>query len=240
MPEVFLSYRQTSDTERQRVRAFAERLRSSGIGVILDQFFLDAKAGGPPEDWAKWSTDQANQTERVIIIGNESWFLCYDGKQPPGTGLGAACEARNLRRRIYRNVGINEDIRVVIFDDADARHISAHVELYHRFHADRDFDNIIRWLHDNQKAEQAVECGQKNENRSNSTAPILLPTSTPRSNLPTIQRFFGRDTELAKLVPTSIPMPLAGARSLMALAAWARPPSPSAPPSWPRPDTTTR
>lgn len=103
MPEVFLSYRQTSDPERQRVRAFAERLRSSGIRVILDQFFLDAKAGGPGEDWAKWSTDQANQTQRVIIIGSESWFLCYDGKQPPGTGLGGACEARNFRRRIYQS-----------------------------------------------------------------------------------------------------------------------------------------
>ncbi len=201
MPEVFLSYRQTSDTERQRVRAFAERLRSSGITVILDQFLLDAKAGGPGEDWAKWSTDQANQTKHVIIIGSESWFLCYDGKQPPGTGLGAACEARNLRRRIYRNAGINDDIRVVIFDEADARHISADLELYHRFQADRDFDNILRWLKDNQKAEQAVECGQKNENQSNSTAPILLPTSFPRSNLPTIQRFFGRETELAKLLP---------------------------------------
>ncbi len=202
MPEVFISYRQTSDTERQRVRAFAERLRSSGITVILDQFLLDAKAGGPPEDWAKWSTDQANQTERVIIIGGESWFLCYDGKQPPGTGLGAACEARNLRRRIYRNAGINEDIRVVIFDEANARHISADLELYHRFHADRDFDNIVRWLKDTQKSEQAEEWGQKNkDNRSHSTAPILLPTSSPRSNLPTIQRFFGRDAELAKLLP---------------------------------------
>ena len=34
-----------------------------------------------------------------------------------------------------------------------------------------------------------------------SPAPILLPTPSPRSNLPTIQRFFGRDTEFAKLLP---------------------------------------
>jgi len=45
MPEVFLSYRQTSDTERHRVRAFAERLRSNGIRVILDQFFLEVLRG---------------------------------------------------------------------------------------------------------------------------------------------------------------------------------------------------
>lgn len=196
MSEVFLSYRKTSDTERQRVRAFAERLRSSGIRVILDQFLLDAKPGGPSEDWAKWSTDQANQTERVIIIGSESWFLCYDGKQPPGTGLGAACEARNLRSRIYRNAGINDEIRVVIFDEADSRHISADLEHYHRFHGDRDFDDVSRWL----KTDSTKECGQRNPNPA-SDSPVRIPLSNPRSNLPTIQRFFGRATELAKLLP---------------------------------------
>jgi hypothetical protein len=40
----FLSYRQISDAERQRVRALAERLRSSGISVILDQCFLEASS----------------------------------------------------------------------------------------------------------------------------------------------------------------------------------------------------
>lgn len=198
MPEVFISYRQTSDTERQRVRAFAQRLRSSGISVILDQFFLEDHPGGPPEDWAKWSTDQANQTERVIIIGSESWFLCYDGKQPPGTGLGAACEARNLRSRIYRNAGINEEIRVVIFDEADSRHISADLEHYHHFQADRDFDNIIRWLKAEIKTGSTKECGQRNQNPA-SHSPVRIPLSNPRSNLPTIQRFFGRDTELDSL-----------------------------------------
>ena len=40
MPEVFISYRQTCDTERQRVRVLGERLHSSGISVILDQYRL--------------------------------------------------------------------------------------------------------------------------------------------------------------------------------------------------------
>ena len=221
MPEVFISYRQISDTERQRVRAFAERLRSSGISVILDQFFLEEHPGGPNDGWDKWSSDRALHTSHVIIIGSESWFQCFDKTQPPGTGLGAACEADDIRHRVYEANGIVETIRVVIFDDADSKHISPKLKRYHRFHADHDFDNILRWLQDNQKAEQAAEpsetrqmtaghpegseahqCGQKNEIPTpHSTATILLPTSTPRSNLPTIQRFFGRDTELAKLVP---------------------------------------
>ena len=42
MSQVFLSYRQTDDEQRQRVRAFGERLRARGIDVVLDQFLLDA------------------------------------------------------------------------------------------------------------------------------------------------------------------------------------------------------
>ncbi|MEQ1752045.1 MAG: SEFIR domain-containing protein, partial [Prosthecobacter sp.] len=179
MPEVFISYRQTSDTERQRVRAFAEQIRSSGISVILDQFFLEDHPGGPNEGWDKWSSDRALHTSHVIIIGSESWFQCFDKTQAPGTGLGAACEADDIRHRVYEANGIVETIRVVLFDDADANHISAKLKRYHRFHADRDFDNIVRWLRDTQKAEMAVECGQQNKSKvPHSTATILLPSSS--------------------------------------------------------------
>ena len=40
MSEVFLSYRQTGEDQKRRVGAFGERLRDSGITVILDQFFF--------------------------------------------------------------------------------------------------------------------------------------------------------------------------------------------------------
>lgn len=87
MPKVFISYRQTCDTEPQRVRAFAERLRSSGISVILDQFLLDAKAGGPREDWAKWSTDQANQTAALQTLAEIA-------RSPPPPSLTASALSR--------------------------------------------------------------------------------------------------------------------------------------------------
>ena len=45
MSQVFLSYRQTNEEQKQRVRAFGERLRKCGIDVVLDQFeqWLHAK-----------------------------------------------------------------------------------------------------------------------------------------------------------------------------------------------------
>jgi len=185
MHTVFISYRQIDDAQRQRVRSFAEKLRSCGINVIIDQFYLDEHPGGPPEKWPKWSSDQATNTERVIIIGSEAWFLCFDSKQPPGTGLGAACEADDLRTRIYKAANINEDIRVVLFDDTDATHISSKLEGYHRFHAERDFANIVKWLGGTLPV-------------TSDSPPHPAHTSTP-NNLPRLQPFFGREKELAAI-----------------------------------------
>jgi hypothetical protein len=146
VPEVFLSYRQIDDAQRERALTFAKRLTGCGIPVILDQLFLDTNPGGPPEGWPKWSSDRAIQTPKVVILGSKEWFECFDDTQKHGTGLGAACEAGDLRQRIYNAGGVNEDIRIVLFDDADSAHIPTHIERYHRFQADRDFDSIVKWL----------------------------------------------------------------------------------------------
>ena len=59
------------------------------------------------------SSDRALETEHVLIIGTHLWFQCFEKKQPPGTGLGAACEADDIRQRIYEANGVIEHIRVV-------------------------------------------------------------------------------------------------------------------------------
>lgn len=146
MPKVFISYRQIDDAQRQRVRDFAVRIRGCGIEVVLDQFFKDDHPGGPPEGWPKWSSDQAIHTEKVLVIGNAPWFRCFDGTEAPGVGLGAACEAGDLRQRIYKLGGVQDIIRVAYFDRSDISGISFHLERYDRFHAVDHFTDLIRWL----------------------------------------------------------------------------------------------
>jgi tetratricopeptide (TPR) repeat protein len=180
MSQVFLSYRQTDEEQRQRVRAFGERLRRCGIDVVLDQFFLDDNPAGPNDGWPKWSSDRALNTEYVLIVGTEAWFQCFEGTQKHGTGLGAACEAWDLRQRIYDAGNVIDDIRVVLFDNAEAAHMPGKLKPYQRFHAERDFENIVRWL------------GGK-----------ISSGDTPRTsiphNLPSLQPFFGREEELSKI-----------------------------------------
>ena len=180
MAQVFLSYRQIDDDHKSRVRDFATQLVDAGIEVILDQFFLDANPAGPNDGWDKWSSDSALNSEYVIIIGSQAWFDCFEKKQTPGTGLGAACEADDLRHRIYEAGGVISNIRVVLFDDNDSEFIPGKLKRYHRFHAERDIENIKSWLGSKPKT------------------PQQLSTSIPH-NLPRLQPFFGREEELQKI-----------------------------------------
>ncbi len=185
---MFLSYRQIDDAQRLRVRAFAEKLRGCGITVILDQFFMDANPGGPPEGWPKWSSDQAIHTKRVLIVGSKPWFQCFDGKQKPGTGLGAACEAGDIRQRIYDAAGINEDIRVVLFEKSDSARVPFKLKGYHRFDAERDFDGIVKWL-----------------GGTSPQSAIRNPHSNIPHNLPHLPFFYGRTEELRKIADALSP-----------------------------------
>ena len=182
MSQVFISYRQTDDEQRGRVYSFGERLRSCGIDVVLDQFFLDENPGGPDDGWDKWSSDRALYTEYVLIIGTRDWFESFDKELPPGTALGAVCEADGLRHRIYKAGGLNKNIRVVLFDKADRAHISDPLERYQYFQAERDFANIVRWLGGTIRV--------KTDDRPRTSIP---------HNLPSLQPFFGREEELRKI-----------------------------------------
>ena len=146
MSEVFLSYRQTDEAQKLRALTFAEKLVSCGISVIFDQLYLRVNPGGPPDGWPKWSSDRAIKTERVLILGSMEWFQCFEGNQTPGTALGAACEAGDIRQRIYNKGGNNDDVRIVLFDDEDSKIIPTHLQRYHRFHAQRDYSSIVQWL----------------------------------------------------------------------------------------------
>lgn len=194
MPTVFISYRQTSESERQRVRSFAERLREDVAEVILDQFFLDSHPGGPNDGWDKWSSDRALQTERVLIVGTKEWFECFDKKQPPGTGLGAACEADDLRLRIYEAAGVISDIRIVLFEQDNEAYVSPKLKRYHRFHADHDYPSIIRWLEDSESVVSTAPAGISGS----------LVTNIP-NNLPRLQFFFGREEELLRIAEALSP-----------------------------------
>src|SRR3954469_23634634 len=119
MAKVFLSYRHENDAHRERVRKLGQRLRDAGIDLVLDQFFLDAHAGGPDEGWPRWSKRMAGETEKVLIVGSPGWFRCYEGTELPGTGLGASAETVVINQRLYNVAGVTGAIRIAHFESID-------------------------------------------------------------------------------------------------------------------------
>lgn len=146
MARVFISYRHENRVFSASVRAFAVRLRDAGIDVVLDQLYLEANPGGPPEGWPKWSTDRAKHG-KVLVVGSAGWFACFEHAQPPGTGLGAAAEAGVVRTRLYECAGENADIRIALLSESGALTIPAELSDYHRFHHPQDLEAIVAWVH---------------------------------------------------------------------------------------------
>lgn len=146
--QVFISYRHESPEHARAVKRLGELLRSAGLPVWLDQFYLDEYPGGPNEGWPKWCDDAANHSAAVLIISSPGWFAAYDKTAPAGVGLGAASEADIFRQTIYDQQGRNAHIRLVTLPGMEAVEIPSRLKPWHRFapfQCDADLDGLTRW-----------------------------------------------------------------------------------------------
>lgn len=149
MAQAFISYRQIDDAQRRRVRDLAERIRATGVEVIFDQFHCETQPGGSDEGWTIWSEDQAEHTEKVLVIASAEWFQCYLKKAPPGTGLGAAAEAHVIHARITQAGTQARGIRIVVLDDAGSEAIpTLRLGDFPRFDLRKPgvFEEMIAWI----------------------------------------------------------------------------------------------
>ena len=152
MPKVFLSYRHESDANhpahQERVEELGRKLQDAKLDVILDRFYNKANPGGPNEGWPKWSEDRAADSDKVLIVASRGYFQCYEGSQPPGIGLGAACEANVIRNTLYQSAYKTEKHRIVYFDKNHITNIPK--SLYQIVHFDTsstfEINNLIAWL----------------------------------------------------------------------------------------------
>lgn len=154
MATVLLSYRHESEgnsRHMQEVRHFAERLRKHGIEVILDQFANEEQFnhGGPPEGWERWSYDQVDIADKVLIIGSPEYFRVYENEERPGTGVGAAIEAHRIFTQLCQQKGQNSRFRITFVSDADECEVPDHLHGYHRFYVNKSpeqFTDVVAWI----------------------------------------------------------------------------------------------
>ncbi|WP_179272394.1 toll/interleukin-1 receptor domain-containing protein [Streptomyces sp. XY006] len=90
-PCVFLSYahEEDGDVHKGRVAALGGRLRSEGIGVLLD---TDAHRKGP-QHWGRWMRKQYNEADFVVVIVSPAYKRRAEHEEEPGKGDGVGYEA---------------------------------------------------------------------------------------------------------------------------------------------------
>jgi hypothetical protein len=138
MATVLLSYRHENRGDQrhaQKVREFAERLQKEGVEVILDELANEElfNHGGPPEGWERWSYDQVDIADKVLMIGSREYFRVYEKKERPGIGIGAAIETERIFTQLCQQKGQNSRFRIAFVSDADECEIPDHLHGYHRF-----------------------------------------------------------------------------------------------------------
>lgn len=145
MPRVFISYSHDTEEHKARVASLAQRLRDDGLTVVLDG---DMLPGGPAEGWPLWSERQVTETDFVLVACTLIYSQRYEGNQPPGEGLGAVCEARAIRQFLYDHAGINEKIRVVLFDAVYQQYIPTQLKSYHSYQPllEQSYGDLLAWL----------------------------------------------------------------------------------------------
>jgi len=150
MPKVLISYRQESETHAQQVRALAERLRDRlaplGIEIVLDQFLLEQKPGGPTESWPMWCANQVKESARVVMIVSPGWADCFNGKESPDAGAGVAWEANIIRQELYGSHAKSDKYRVCLVDTSYASCTPTELVGFHRFISPANEEDLCAWL----------------------------------------------------------------------------------------------
>jgi tetratricopeptide (TPR) repeat protein len=102
----FISYTHDYDTpeHRPRVLRLAQRLRSDGIAVEIDQYHEQSP---PSVGWPGWMRDQIEAADFVLVVCTPTYYRRFLGKEEPGKGKGARWEGALITQQIYEDCAEN-------------------------------------------------------------------------------------------------------------------------------------
>lgn len=117
-PRVFISYSHDSAEHRERVLVLADRLRTEGIDVRLDQY-----EPAPAEGWPQWMDRQIEECAFVVVVATATYERRFKGREESGRGLGVTWEGAILTQDLYEASTRNTKHIAVVFGAGDAEHI---------------------------------------------------------------------------------------------------------------------
>jgi hypothetical protein len=143
-PRVFVSYAHESESHNEKVFELSERLRSEGVDCYIDQYEVS-----PAEGWPRWSRNQIQQADFVLVACTQTYKKRFEGSELRGTGAGAKWEGAIITQELYDSEGRNTKFIPIVFDpDEDPEHIPVEMRggTYYVLNSDDEYDDLYRHL----------------------------------------------------------------------------------------------
>lgn len=210
-PRVFISYSHDSPEHKQRVLALSERLRKDGIDAWLDQYV----SGTPVQGWHRWTLDELDAAQFVLLICTETYYRRFRGHEPPGEGKGTNFEGSLITQEIYDARSQTVKFVPVLFDADDQQYIPEPLRSLTRYTLDSEA--AYERLYDFLRGQAGVKPGALGDLRvkeQKRVEPLTFPTepiprerhaetSPPKLAPPRLrhsaEKLIGREAELARL-----------------------------------------
>ena len=117
-PKVLISYSHDSPEHMARVLALSDRLRAEGVDSQLDQYETS-----PPEGWPRWTLNQIEWADFVLVVCTATYDRRFRGREEAGRGRGVTWEGAVLTQDLYDAAAHNTKFIPVVFNEEDAAHI---------------------------------------------------------------------------------------------------------------------
>jgi SEFIR domain-containing protein len=142
-PRVFISYSHDTEAHRDKVLAFADRLRDEGIGTELDRY-----EQFPPEGWNAHCARQIRRADRVLIVCTEIYRRRWEGEGEPGRGNGVRSEANLIRNYFYEDGSETRKFIPILFAEATEEHVPGELKGLGRYRVETadGYEQLYRLL----------------------------------------------------------------------------------------------
>lgn len=148
-PRVFISYAHESESHNENIFELSERLRSEGVDCYIDQYEIS-----PAEGWPRWSRNQIQQADFVLVVCTETYKSRFEGSEVHGKGAGAKWEGAIITQELYDSEDRNTKFIPIVFDSEDLKYIPVEMRggTYYILNSGNEYEDLYRHLTNQPKA----------------------------------------------------------------------------------------
>ena len=117
-PKIFISYTQDGEEHSNKILDLANKLRSEGIDVTLDQY-----EQSPPEGWPQWMDRGIKNADFVLMVCTENYYKRVMGEEKTGVGQGLKWEGRLIYQHLYNSDSQSQKFIPIVFRDEEISYI---------------------------------------------------------------------------------------------------------------------